>query len=93
MFHCTKLTSSVRAQGRNQRKIFWGGKATFGNEYDVIDVQSTMMRLFCYDHLTNIGGGTVFIVGEPWAPAGRTKWAFAPPANWHTNQMGYVWKT
>jgi len=29
-----------------------------GNDYDLIDVQSTMMRLFCYDQLTNVGGGT-----------------------------------
>jgi len=27
------------------------------------DVQSTMMQLFCYEQLTNIGGGTFFIVG------------------------------
>jgi len=31
-----------------------------------------------------------FIVGEPWASAGLVKWAFAPPDNWHTNQISYV---
>jgi len=45
-------------------------KDTFGNDYDVIDVQSTMMRLFCYDQLTNIGGGTFFIVGSHGRPQG-----------------------
>jgi len=32
--------------GAQLAKIFWGGKVTFGNVYDAIDVQSTMMRLF-----------------------------------------------
>jgi len=42
---------------------FRGGKVIFGNDYDVIDVHSNLMRLFCYDQLTNIGGGTFFIMG------------------------------
>ena len=77
----------IRGQGRSQRKISGVVKVTFGNDYDVIDVQSTMMRLFCYDQLTNIGGGTFYIAGGPWASEGGTKWAFPPPANWHTNQI------
>jgi len=72
--------------GAQLAKIFWGGKVTFGNDYDAIDVQSTMMRLFCYGQLTNIGGGTFFIVGGHGCPQEGTKWAFASPANWHTNQ-------
>jgi len=32
--------------GHNQRKFSWGTEVTFGDDYDVIDVQSTMMRLF-----------------------------------------------
>ena len=71
------------------RKFRGGGKVTFGNDYDVIDVQSTMMRLFCYDQLTNIGGGTFFIVGAMGVHRGGTKWAFPPPANWITNQIYY----
>jgi len=39
-------------------KIFPGeAEVTFANDYDVIDVQSTMMRPFCYDQHTNSGGG------------------------------------
>jgi len=49
--------------GPQPRKNFGGGKVTFSNHYDLIDVQSTMMRLFCYDQLPNIGGGTFSIVG------------------------------
>jgi len=48
-----ELLSFCFSQGRNQRKISGGAKVTFGNDYDVIDVQSTMMRPFCYDRLTN----------------------------------------
>ena len=32
---------------------FGVAEVTFSNDYDVIDVQSTMMRPFCYDQLTN----------------------------------------
>jgi len=64
---------------------FRGGKVTFDNDYDVIDVHSTMMRLFCYDQLTNIGGRTFFLVGGHGRPQGGTKFAFAPPANWNAN--------
>jgi len=39
-------------------KNFGGAEVTFGNDYDVIDVQSNMMRLFCYDQFANSGGGT-----------------------------------
>jgi len=73
---------------------FRGGKVTFGNDYDVSNVQSTMMPLFCYDQLNNIGGGTFFIVGGPWSSAGgqnghflsllfgmRTKYARKPEVN------------
>jgi len=49
---------------------FRGGKVSFGNYYDVIDVQSTMMRLFCYEQLTSIGGRTFFIVGGHGRPQG-----------------------
>jgi len=47
---CTRYD---KTQGRNQRKILEGAEVTFGNDYDVINVQSTMMRPFCYDQLTN----------------------------------------
>jgi len=47
---CTRCD---KTQGCNQRKISEGTEVTFGNDYDVIDVQSTMMRPFCYDQLTN----------------------------------------
>jgi len=47
---CTRCD---KTQGRNQRNISEGAEVTFGNDYDVIDVQSTMMRPFCYDQLTN----------------------------------------
>jgi len=49
---CTRCD---KTHGRNQRKISEGAEVevTFGNDYDVIDVQSTMMRPFCYDQLTN----------------------------------------
>jgi len=78
--------SKVKGAVQCRNEKFRGGKVTFGNDYDVIDVQSTMMRLFCYDQLINIGGGTFFIVWGPWACAGwETKWAFAPSANWQTN--------
>jgi len=46
-------TRCGKTQGRNQQKISEGAEVTFGNDYDVIDVQSTMMRPFCYDQLTN----------------------------------------
>jgi len=32
-------------------KKFVGAKVTFGNDYDVIDVQSNIMPHFCYDQL------------------------------------------
>jgi len=57
--------------GSQPAKNFGWSKAPFGNDHDVIDVQSTMMRLFCYEQLTNISGGTFFIVGGAWASAGR----------------------
>ena len=50
--------------GPQPEKNFGGGaEVTFGNDYDVIEVQSNMMRLFCYDQLTNSDGGTFFIMG------------------------------
>jgi len=70
-------TSDAKYQGRNQRKIS-GGRSLFDNDYDVIDVQSNMTRLFCYDQLTNSGGGTFFIVGAMGVHRG-SKWAFAAP--------------
>ena len=51
-------------------KFRGGGKVTFGNDYDVIDVQSTVMRLFCYDQLAKIGGGNFFILGGHGRPQG-----------------------
>jgi len=30
-----------------------GAEIIFGNDYDVIDVQSTMIQPLCYDQLTN----------------------------------------
>jgi len=77
---------SYHYTGPQPAKNFGGVKVTFGNDYDVIDVQSTMIRLFCYDQLTNIGGGTFFIVGAMGVRRGG-KWAFPPPANWLTNQI------
>jgi len=59
-FHTGQYAGSRVA---TSEKFRGSGKVTFGNDYDVIDVQSTMMRLLCYDQLTNIGGGTFFIVG------------------------------
>jgi len=47
---CTRFD---KTQGRNQGRISEGAEVTFGNDYDVIDVQSTTMRPFCYDQLTN----------------------------------------
>ena len=79
-FFCTFLARAATS------KKFAGGEVTFGNDYDVIDVQSTMMRLFCYDKLTNIGGGAFFIVGDMGVRRGA-KWAFPPAANWFTNQI------
>jgi len=40
-------------QGRNQRKISKRAEVTFGNDYDVIGVQSTTMQPFCSDQLIN----------------------------------------
>jgi len=57
------LKTITAIPGRNQRKISGGAEVTFGNDYDVIEVQSNMMRLFCYDQLTNSDGGTFFIMG------------------------------
>jgi len=51
------------SQGRNQRKISEGAEITFGNDHDVIDVQSTIMRPFCYDQLSNNDGGPFSNVG------------------------------
>jgi len=45
----------MKHQGRNQRKISGVAEVTFGNDYAAIDVQSTVMRPFCYDQLTNTG--------------------------------------
>jgi len=42
--------------GPKPTKNFWGAEVTFGNDYVVIDVQSTVMRPFCHDHVTNSGG-------------------------------------
>jgi len=64
--------------GHNQRKFSWGTEVTFGDDYDVIDVQSTMMRLFCYDLLTNSGGGIFFIVGGHVRPQGEDKMGICP---------------
>jgi len=65
-------------QGHSQRKFSGGEEVTFGDIYDVIDVQSTMMRLFCYDPLTNSGGGTFFIVGGHVRPQGEDKMGICP---------------
>jgi len=54
----SKQGTTFHNPGPQPAKNFGRGKVTFGNDYDVIDMQSTMMRLFCYDQLTNIGGGT-----------------------------------
>jgi len=61
LFSHEALVTGSRAA--TSEKFRGGGKVTFGNDYDVIDVQSTMMRLCCYEQHTNIGGGTFFIVG------------------------------
>jgi len=50
-FMCRRQLQELATQGRNQRKISAGAEVTFGHDY-VIDVQSTMMRPFCYDQLT-----------------------------------------
>jgi len=47
----TLVETDLLLQGRNQRKIS-GAEITFGNDDDVTDVPSTMMRPFCYDRLT-----------------------------------------
>ena len=91
-WHRFKFMRLYQSSGPQPAKNF-GGEDTFGNDYDVIDVQSTIIRLFCNDQLANIGEGIFFIVGGHGLPQGGKKWAFAPPANWHTNQIGYVWKT
>ena len=57
-------------QGRNQRKLSGVAEVIFGNDYDVIYVQSTTTRLFCYDQLTNSCEGTFFIVGAHGRPQG-----------------------
>jgi len=49
---CDKNLFCARCD-KNQRKISEGAQVTFGNDYDVIDVQSTTMRPFFYDQLTN----------------------------------------
>ena len=76
-------------QGRNQRKIS-GGQSHFWQRLWRHRCAVNHDAIFCYDQLANIGRGTFFIVGKSWASAGGTKWAFASPANWHTNQIGYV---
>jgi len=44
-----------------------------------------MIRPFCYDQLTNSGGGTFFIVGAMGVRRGRN--GHFPPGNWDTNQI------
>jgi len=39
--------------GPQPKKNFGNAEITFGNDYDVIDVQSNMMRPFCYDQLAH----------------------------------------
>ena len=82
------LTSSRPWAGPQPEKNFRGAEVTFGNDYAVIDVQSNMMRLFCYDQLTNSGGGTFFIVGAMGVRRGGGKiGVFRPPGNLDTNQV------
>jgi len=46
--------------GPQPAKNFGGAEVTFGNDDDVIDMQSTVMRPFCCDQLSNSGGESFF---------------------------------
>jgi len=50
--HISATRSRYHRAGPQPAKNFRGAEVTFGNYYDAIDVQSTMMRPFCYDQLT-----------------------------------------
>jgi len=51
-----------------------------------VNYDATFLLWSAYQHWWR----NLFIVGEPWASAGGRKWALSTPANWHTNQIGYV---
>jgi len=55
--------------GTQPAKKLGVAEVTFGNDDDVIDMQSTMMRLFCCDQLAISGGENFFKMrGTPKTP-------------------------
>jgi len=73
-------------QGRNQRKIS-GGQRHFWQRLwrhrCAVNHDATFLLWSAYEHWWR----NLFHRGKPWTSAGGTKWAFAPPANWRTNQI------
>ena len=82
---CWRSDTDGWFQGRNQKKISGGGKVTFGNYYDVTDLQLTMMRFFAVISLPtvveqpfhSVGAGPS-LTGSQWCPASQFE-ICAPP--------------
>jgi len=76
-------------QGRNQRTFSGGGGSS--NLYLLATIMTSSMcskhATFCYDQLTNRGGGIFFIVGAMGVNRGRAKGVCCPPGNLDTNQI------
>jgi len=91
-WHRFKFMRLYQSSGPQLAKNFGGGRHFWQRLWRhrcAVNHHSTFLQWSACQHWWR----NLFHSGRPWASAGGKKWAFAPPANWHTNQIGYVWKT